>query len=62
MVDMERLKNVRGELKLAKVSRNLGDFFISKLPGDNTDLRGRIHSLASVPLCRVLPRIGMILV
>ena len=26
MVDLERLKNVRGELKLAKVSRNLGDF------------------------------------
>ena len=37
-------------------------FFVSKLPGDNTDLRGRIHSLASLPLCRVLPRIGMILV
>ena len=26
MVDMERPKNVRGELKLATVSRNLGDF------------------------------------
>ena len=51
MVDMERPKNVRGELKLATVSRNIGDFFVSKLPEDHIDLRGGTHSQASVPLC-----------
>ena len=62
MVDMERPKNVRGELKLATVSRNIGDFFVSKLPEDHIDLRGGTHSQASAPLYLVLPRIGMILV